>query len=478
MNRSADLHAEQIDAISTFLKRKRVVFRPGPGFGKTIIGLTTAKLFADKGVKTLIVANSGAIKHTWSSHHKEWEHTQTLNVVALQGSPSKRKKLLDSGADVYAISYNLLPWLKQACPRNLKFKLVVADECSCLKAPDSVWRAALCSLSRHADWRMGLSATPITRDVSDAWGLCRWLDDGAALGRTITDFRNRYMRSVIMSGTGVVLWQMRDDRAREEVRRRFKHLFVSYEPPKGADIPIHLSILSAELSPHARRVYDAMKQRGDMLVGTRMVASEKPLSALEISNKLSMITSGFVYDTVVEQLSMADLVDASATPKDLIAKATSRSAIRLFSDRMDLMRRALVMVRRKHPGENICVTYHYKHELEQLKELLPEGVEDTEDRFQDRWNNGEIPCLFMQYTRSSKSLNLQHGGHVMIAYSATFNFEDAYQIVRRLARQGQKAEKVYLYSLHFSDTYDDIKRKAIERRQAEDSRLHIQALRG
>ena len=79
------------------------------------------------------------------------------------------------------------------------------------------------------------------------------------------------------------------------------------------------------------------------------------------------------------------------------------------------------------------------------------------DGFENLLNTGFYPIGLLQYQRSSKSVNLQHACWIMMMYSQTFNFEDNYQIKRRIARQGQKKPECFIYVLHFTDTVDDIK---------------------
>lgn len=459
-----DFSPKQKDALRLVLKqgRKRIIFTPDCGFGKTIVGLTIANQIAKSGSTVFIVCEASAVDKVWGKQYLEWSHTQGMDICILKGNPKQRQKLLEDNHKVYVFSYNILEWMVKNYKGELP-KCIVADEVSCLKGSSSKYRSHLLKLSKNASVRIGLTATPMTNKEADYWGICRWLDDGKALGKTNNIFRALYMINYQVQGR--VLWKMASEEAKQKVREASKHLFVEYELEDSAKIPIVTKRVYAKLKPESQEIYDQAEQDGllSYLATTSDVGPMKPLDAMHITNRLAVLTSGFLYVPTIQRIGIQELKSASSM-LSLLRNNTGRKAVDLFDDRKILMQKVLKAVHKKHKQVPICITYVYRYELEQLQELLPTGVSDKEKDFEERWNKGKIPYLFLQYTRSAKGLNLQQGGNVMIAYSQTFKFEDTYQIVRRLARQGQPKDRVYLYVLHFRNTIDDLKTKRFDER--------------
>ena len=452
MLKVSNLSDTQRWAIKDILKQRRCAITSNCGFGKSIVGLSTAKITYKKwNQPVLVVGNKEAVTGTWSNEYKNWEHTKRLKVVVLTGTPSERLIKLKQKAHIYVISYNLLKWLVEV--NIYPFGMVIADEATCLKGGNSKWRKQLEKLSTFAKIRLALTATPKTREENDYYGLAHWLDGGESLGKTYGEFQERYMKSFSLPKGGKV-WSMKNQRACQEVRDKVKHLFIEYPLTDKAVIPIVERRMYGELKGEAYTTYQTFRDEG-VLAGHEL-RDGRPLNAVEIINLTSQLSSGFVYDDMKMRIDVAELKQAKSA-LDLLKKK-KRTVIKLFDDRVVYLKKLIHKIHKQHgQNEHILICYHFKHELEQLLKALPGSVPDTSNEFEKRWNSKEIKYGLLQYNRSSKSLNLQKGGYIMVFYSQSFNWEDTYQIPRRLARQGQKAPKVYLYILHLRNTTDDLK---------------------
>lgn len=455
---SNDLHPQQKDAVRFILKNRIGCIAFDCGVGKTIIGLTLLRVIQQNypTAKMLVVSTAKGVKTTWASEHKQWLHTKDLKVSVLTGSPSLRVNRLRANADVYVISYNSLSWLLEQ-PNLPMFDIVYADEGSCLKGASSSWRDALIKLSTSSQYRVIASATPAPHDEMDYWGLCKFLDDGECLGaKNVSTFRAIYCQQVPIPGR--VVFKLRKGMGKVIVDK-VSHLFFTGAVPEEANIPVEYKIVKTELSPESKKIYDTVEkdQCLNSLSFTELgqLRTQDSLDAMALSNKLSQLSNGFIYADKDMRLS-EDVLSSITDVRALIRN--ERTAIEIFDDRIVKFKKMINIIHNKHGWDkNIVITYLFKHDLEQLKKAFPEGVSDTEDNIVDRWNKGQIKYLFLQYSRSAMSLNLQKGGNIMAVYSRTFNFQDWYQIVRRIARQGQKEPKVYVYILHLSGTIDDVK---------------------
>lgn len=470
-----NLHPEQKKAIDWILNNKVGCIAPECGSGKTVIGLTAflgiKKLIKDHLPRMLVVSTKMGIEETWRNEHLKWEHLKKLNVRVLTGSRKEREQDMDDDceqpADIVCVSYNNLQWLYEYNEKyeGYTFDFVFADEGSCLKGHNSKWREALGKLSKNAIYRIISTATPAPHDAIDYWGLCKYLDNGMALASpTITDFRHRFCRAIPLPNRVGQRYELRRG-ASEEIKKRVAHLFYSFAIVK--EVPVEVVNVWEDLSENALRIYQKVEKEqclnSVITTETGQLDTEESLDALSLSNKLAQMANGFVY--VDEKLRLSEKTLQEMTERDVrMSLQKKREALALFPDRVHKFRNMIYRIHQKHGYVPIAIAYLFKHDLEVLKDYFPGAVEDTEPDVVRRWNNKTIKYLLLQYARSSKALNLQGGGNILAVYSPTWNWEHDYQIVRRLARQGQPRDKVWVYRLWLKKTVDEQKYEVLEER--------------
>lgn len=475
-----DLHPEQKKAIDWILNNQVGCIAPECGSGKTVIGLTAllgVKKLDGSDRHMLVVSTPMGIKETWATEHLKWDHLKELKVLVLDGDAKTRERELSStfnscldSPDVVCISYNNLSWLvayyekkKQTPP----FWYVFADEGSCLKGHNSKWREALGNLSRNAHYRVISTATPAPHDAADYWGLCKYLDGAKCLDApTITRFRELYCRAIPLPNRVGQRYELRKG-ASEEIKKRVAHLFYTFSVVK--EVPIEVVNVWENLTPKGLGIYQRVEKEqclnSVITMETGQPDMDASLDALSLSNKLAQMANGFVY--LDEKLRVSEDTLKWMTEREMRMKFIKRKkdALTLFDDRADAFRRLIYKILEKHGQVPIAIAYLFKHDLTVLKDFFPDGVADTEPDVIGRWNAGKIRFLFLQYARSSKALNLQMGGNILAVYSPTWNWEHDYQIVRRLARQGQPKDKVWVYRLWLHKTVDEQKFEVLEERE-------------
>lgn len=478
-----DLSPEQRTAYKDMLAKKTMCISSDCGFGKTISGLTAFAVLKKKvpESKMLVVCTPQGVKTTWSKEHLKWTHTNKLKVSALLGTPAQRLKKLKEDVDIYAVTYHTLKWLLDSNKgkNKVKFNFVFADEADCLKGSSSKWRSQLLKVAPQAKYRILSSATPKTREEDDYWGLCKYLDDGESLGaRTVTEFRDIYCKQIKM-GKQIIVYKINPHMI-PELEKRIQHLFINYDKSDSATIPVKTITCTAKLTEESAKIYKKLQDAqcmGSIVYDNRGVRdSEKSLNSMTLSAKLAQLSNGFLYldeDVKITPEILRETTDVNA----LINNSVKRKVITLFDDRVNLLKKLIGKIHKKHGNVPIVIAYNFKQELVQLEGLLPDGVNDQQPNFETNWNSGKIKYLFLQYSRSSKSLNLQHGGNIIIIYSPTFKWVDDYQIVRRLARQGQKEECVYVYRLYIKGTIDDVKTKRLNERFVGHTRFQNKIIR-
>ena len=465
MLKPSDLYPRQVEAYKDILKLKRFCISDDCGDGKTIIGLSAYVVMKRKNpkAKMLVVCSAAGVGPTWGEQYKEWTHTKDLKVFALTGNMSEREAMLRKDGDIYAISYNSLEWLV-ATNKYIDFTYVFADEADCLKGPKSKWRKNLINAAPKAEYKIIASATPKAKEEDDYWGLCKYLDGAVCLGtETITEFRRKYCTSFVFNRR--IIYKI-DKKMIDELERRIKHLFRRYSDNSN-QIPLKKINVYADLKPESWKLYSTLQNEqcvnSLILDAAGRKDEEQSLDAMTLSNKLNQLSSGFLYIDENIRISPETL---AKTPnvKALIEKSKKRQTLWLFNDRLLALKKLLKVVKKKHNCP-VVICYTFKAELEQLKKLLPHAITDLTPDFQSLWNADKAEYLLLQYSRSSKSLNLQKGScNVMVMYSSTYRWVDDYQISKRVARQGQKKPMVYLYRLYIRKTVDDVKTKKLSDR--------------
>ena len=488
---SVNLHKDQRLNILEMLNRRVGCITSDCGGGKTVMGLTAYEVVRREKPKRkmLVVCSPKGAKETWSKEHTHWSHLSHLRVAALVGTPAQRKKLLEDDHDVYVITYNSLKWLLDNC--KLPFHFVYADEGDCLKSPTSKWRDYLNGLAKKSKYRIVATATPKAKDEDDYWGICHFLDGGKAIkAKTYEVFCAKYCSAITLPGIRTTLYKIKKNKIKK-IEKLITPLFFNFESEDTVKVPIKVVTVNANLSKKSQKKYDKLvdeqclnsliynKEERTAKDGTPYVAtikdSDKSLPAAVLSGKLAQLVSGFIYMNEHNRISLKTLKKATNL-KQLIKDNKERYAVDVFDDRIKAFGKLVKYARKKHKS-NVAITYTFKHEREQLLRLYPNALTDTDKDFVEKWNTGKHKYLLLQYQRSGKSLNLQLGGHVMAMYSPTWQWVNDYQIVRRLARQGQPELMVYCYRLYMRNTIDDVKAKRLDERFQGHSRFQKKILK-
>ena len=481
-----DLYPEQRLNILEMLNRKVGCITADCGGGKTPMGLTAYEVLRRKKSKRkmLVVCSPEGAKKTWTQEHKKWGHLSHLRIANLTVPANKRQAELDSDSDVYVITYNSLKWLVDR--NRIPFYFIYADEGDCLKGPTSKWREYLNKLAKKSEYRIVATATPKGKDEDDYWGITQFLDGGKALkAKTYDVFCAKYCTMLNLPGIRKTIPKMRKNMVRK-LEKRIAPLFFNFESEDTRKIPVKVITVNASLSKKSQKKYDKLvaEQCVNSIIYTDkevtakdgtvsmvpMKDMDKSLPAAVLSGKLAQLVSGSVYVNEHTRISIKTLKKATNLKK-LIEDSKQKLAVDIFNDRIKALKKLIKFIHKEHGKTPIAITYTFQHEREQLLRLLPNALTDKDKDFVNKWNTGEYEFLLLQYQRSGKSLNLQKGGYIMIMYSPTWQWINDYQIVRRLARDGQENPVVYCYRLYFRNTIDDVKAKRLDERFTGHSRF-------
>lgn len=395
------------------------------GLGKTAPALTlAADLLADWAVaKVLVVAPKRVALDTWPKEVTYWEHLQHLRVVPCVGGEQGVLRGLAQEADIYTVNVEMLPFLVKHFKKKWPFDFIIIDESSKFKSHDAIRFKAMKQLAKYGLYTrmLQLTGTPAPNGLMDVWAQSYLLDNGAALFRTITDYRNNYFIQDF-NGFG---WSLRDGAE----KRIYEKLAPNVLVIKGANtLPPVYNTIRLSMPSDVAAQYKQFQR--DMLLELLDGQEIMAVNAAVLQMKLQQFASGEIY-----------------LPSD----DTDRPTAKIHALKLD----ALESVVSEAAGKPILVGYAYKHEKAALLKRFPKAVTlDDGDDVIDRWNRGEIQMLIGHPASMGHGLNLQHGGYIGVWYGLTWSLELYQQFNKRLDRTGQK-HRVIIHHIVCAGTVDE-----------------------
>lgn len=428
-------------AVDHLTTRAAAILPLRPGGRKTSITLAAfLKLRAQNRARVmLVVAPLRVCRQTWRQEAAKWEEFKDLKFSLLHGD--KKEQRLEDDADIWLINPEGIPWLcNRFMGRSLPFDIVVIDELTKFKNSQSErFKALLPRLARVA-FRWGLTGSPSPNGHMDLFGQLKILDDGAALGKYITHFRDQYFQ---LDWDGFTYNLMPGAEARITARLApywFDMLESDYAqlPPEVPD-PRML-----EMSGPARKIYDRMKR--DMIAqldGGVVTAA----NSAACYSKLSQMANGAVY--IGDDKRVAEVIHE-----------LKLEALEELADEVD--------------GMPLLVGYEFNHDLERLKEWhekrygkpLPYLGKGTtakqETEYKDAWNAGKLPILAAHPASAGHGLNMQEfSAEDVVWFSIPWDYELYDQFICRIRRDGTQAQQIFNHLLIVKGTIDELKYAAL-----------------
>ena len=411
------------------------------GTGKTVTTLTALDRILNDYLEdgpALVIAPKRVAEHTWSKETAKWPHLSHLRVCKIMGTAKQRIEAVHSifegpFADLYVINRENIVWLVETLGTRWPFPIVVIDELSSFKSAQAKRWKALRRVRGRIRRLIGLTGTPRPNGIEDLWPEVYLLDQGERLGRTLGAFRARYLVPEKMNGHIVYSYRPKDG-AEEEVYAKLSDICMSIKKEDVLSLPgqvyedIELTAPPAVLKQYKQferdRVMECLDEDGEIVAGTEAA----------LTNKLLQFANGAIYD-----------MDGAVH--------------RLHDIKLD----ALEEMIEEAGGDPVLVLYAYKHDAERIRERITcRALDKPEDI--DAWNRGEIPVALAHPASCSHGLNLQEGGHIIIWYGLTWNWEYYAQANERLNRPGQK-NVCRIYHLILKGTHDERVIKAMRRKE-------------
>jgi SNF2 family DNA or RNA helicase len=404
MDRS-DLHEYQNKALAFIKDKRKCALFLDMGLGKTVSTLTAiSDMLDDFSInKILIIAPLRVANTVWKQEAQKWDHLKHLKISIATGNLKKRAEAIRSDSDIYIINRENVDWLFSIKWKNTKFDMLVVDESSSFKSHKSKRFKALRKTTKNYKSVVLLTGTPSPNGIADLWSQMYLIDNGERLGRTLGNFRSRFLTQ-----EGYMSYAYRPRKgAAEEIQGLIKDVCITMSAEDYLELPEKISLREyIELPTNVQAQYDELEKE---FLLTLESGDVEALSAAVLGNKLLQVCNGAVYDT------------------EGVAHTIH-----------DLKLKALKDIIEDHPNENFLIAYNFRSDLVRLSKMFPQGVtlsKSTEEI--DRWNKGEIKLLFAHPASAGHGLNLQAGGSNIVWFGLNWSLELYQQFNARLHRQGQ-----------------------------------------
>lgn len=370
---------------------------------------------------------------TWTDEIEKWDHLKHLTFSKILGNQKQRLDALNKKSDVYLINRENVEWLVNHYQRKWPFKTVIIDELSSFKSSSAKRFKALRKVRPFMERVIGLTGTPSPNSLLDLWPQIYLLDQGERLGKTITQYRNKYFIPAQKNGHIVYSWQLIPG-AEEAIYNKISDICVSMKAKDHLSLPLRTeNIVEIELNKSSWKKYKELEREYVLeLEEADVVAS----NAATLSNKLLQLSNGAIYDE-------------------------NGDGREIHQEKLEALERIVEDAQ----GQSILVFYQYKHDLERIQKKFKQAKKlDVSAGDIHKWNEGEIPLLLAHPQSAGHGLNLQQGGHIIVWFGLTWSLEFYQQANARLDRQGQQ-QPVIIHHLVTKGTIDEQVIKALQTKE-------------
>ena len=410
------------------------------GLGKTVTTLTAInELLFDRFEirRVLVIAPLRVARDTWSAEIEKWEHLKHLKYSVAVGTPAERRQALHTKTDICILNRENISWLVEESGIPFDFDMLVIDELSGFKNHQTKRFKALMKVRPKVKRIVGLTGTPSSNGLMDLWAEFRLLDMGQRLGRFIGQYRTAYFQPDKRNGMVVYSYKPLPQ-AEKQIYDKISDITISMKAIDYLQMPeLLLTEVSVRLSKQERERYQQLKQELVLDLPDGEITAN---NAASLSNKLSQLANGAVYD------------DTGAV-------------IPIHSRKLD----ALEDLMEAANGKPVLVAYWFKHDLERIQERLRKlNVSYQEIQSSDsirNWNAGRLQVGLLHPASAGHGLNLQAGGNVLVWFGLTWSLELYQQTNARLWRQGQQSETVVIQHLITKGTIDERILKALTQKE-------------
>lgn len=379
------------------------------GLGKT---LTVLEYLRRTNKKAVVFAPLLVAQNVWPEEIKKWGFD--FSYAFIHGK--HKRAALESDARILITNYATIKWMYEyGLEHGGKFfreRVVVFDEATAFKHASSQ-RFKMLQAMQHL-FKQGvfnLSGEPLPEGYLGLWSQYWMLDRGAALGRTMSEYKARFFYD---SGPPRWICKLKNAWLAEEIKGLVAHETSVLRAEDYIELPEALyQDVRVHLDPDTLRKYNRFTKENVVTInGVDILAATEGV----LSNKLRQLIQGAVYDEEGNtQYVHSHKADVLKELMDNVQGSPILCPINFLFE-IDMIRKAL--------GYDVPFI-HSKTTLAEKKRYLAE------------WNEGKIPLLGCHPASLSHGVNMQTGGSTIVWYSLPWSLEWYKQLNGRLIRPGQ-----------------------------------------
>lgn len=433
-------HNYQKIAIKHILDNPKAALFLDMGCGKTSITLSAIEYLTNslEIQKTLIISPKRVTSQSWPAEIAKWRNFESLSYSKVIGTPDQRIAALKVKADIYLISRDNVQWLIHHLIKTTKrfgFDCIVVDESSSFKNVSSMRFKALKKVAPLARRVILLTGTPASNQLLNLYGQLYLLDQGQRLGRTYTEFKDRYFTPGARQGHVVFSYEIRPG-AKEQIYVALSDICMSMKAADYLELPPKNDVYE-EVTLTSYEKYKEFKKTEvlPMLDGGEIT----PVNQAAMYSLLLQYCQGAIYRTNDKGEKYYEVVDDSK----LESLAESVEAL---------------------DGNPVFIIYQFISDYERIAKKIPGAKKLVTDEDIEAFNRGEIAVGMSQISSLAFGINLQAACHTIFHFGLSWNLELYQQIVARIHRQGQKKP---VLNKHFV-AKDSIEQLVIERLNKKD----------
>jgi len=276
---------EHQKSTSAFLTKNRRAFCFNEqGTGKTASAIWASDFLIKQGRinRVLVICPLSIMDSAWRNDLFTFAMHRSVDVA--YGSPEKRRKIIESGAEYVIINYDGVEIVADAIKKG-GFDLVIADEATHYKNAQTKRWKVLNSILEANHWLWMLTGTPAAQSPLDAYGLAK-LVNPTAVPRFFGSFRDMVMYKV-----STFKWVPKET-AKETVFKALQPA-IRFTKKDCLDLPDMVYVKrEVELTRQQKKYYKQLRDRMIMQAAGEEITA---VNAAVNMNKLLQISSGAVY---------------------------------------------------------------------------------------------------------------------------------------------------------------------------------------
>lgn len=425
------------------------------GSGKSLIALAWADELDCR--KVLICSDKTNATDTWPEQiyrHTDWD----CDI-----------RSLGSGRAT-TVNYDYL-WRHYFEWRAVQWDMVILDESSEFKDQRTHKHDGLARAIRYIPRRCMLNGTLMTERIEDLFGQFKILDGGNALGRTITEFRRRYMQP---SPDGYGWVPVRS--ALTMIKRDLGDLVYWHEDRGDIRMPKQeYTLIKCEMTDEQRRIDDELKTMFASSLDGREIEVD---TAAAVFIKRLQICGGVFRETSQEEIEDKSMVVERPLGSGLEKQSPRRvSWVDVPTPKLQVVE-ALV---KDHPDSKIVVWHSYIPETGLLRKTLTEnelgGVVQIYEGPEglSRFARARVGVLLLR-TSFCKGINQLADADIAIFYSNPLSYARRAQAEGRSCRISSAIKATHYYDIVCGDGADSIVYKQLKNKRS--FSLTLKNLRG